>query len=199
MASELFLTPRIDEDGYFDGMVAYMLDPTTGEPLWPDRGVKAERPCDDMAEADSFYKWDGSAWRAEKKPTSCAECVALGPVSHQSQTTRCNELRQLYQTLVEKDSEHFRIVRGDNLEWIVEAIPEKTEEEKYEEVCEAARSKRDALISETDYLMTSDYPIDDKTRQAVSAYRQALRDVPQQEGFPYTIVWPEKPVVTASA
>ena len=25
-------------------------------------------------------------------------------------------------------------------------------------------------------------------------YRQALRDLPQQEGFPYSIVWPEKPM-----
>ena len=46
--------------------------------------------------------------------------------------------------------------------------------------------------------MTSDYPIDAETRAAVSAYRQALRDVPQQEGFPYAIVWPEKPVIVAS-
>lgn len=26
-----------------------------------------------------------------------------------------------------------------------------------------------------------------------ATYRQALRDVPQQEGFPYSIVWPTKP------
>lgn len=25
-------------------------------------------------------------------------------------------------------------------------------------------------------------------------YRQALRDLPQQEGFPYVIIWPEKPM-----
>lgn len=198
MANELFHTPRLDADGYYDGLVAYMKDPATGEPMWPARSVQADAPCADPQTADAFYKWDGEKFVAEKKPTTCAECVALGPVSHQSQTARCNELRQRYQALVEADSEHFKIIRGDNLEWIVEAIPEKTEEEKYEEACEAVRSKRDALISGTDYLMTSDYPIDEETRAAVSAYRQALRDVPQQDGFPYAIVWPEKPVITAS-
>ena len=27
----------------------------------------------------------------------------------------------------------------------------------------------------------------------IATYRQALRDVTQQEGFPYNVVWPEKP------
>jgi len=27
----------------------------------------------------------------------------------------------------------------------------------------------------------------------MAIYRQALRDIPQQEGFPYNVVWPEKP------
>ena len=198
MANELFHTPRLDADGYYDGQVADMLDPATGEPMWPARSVQADAPCADPAKADAFYKWDGEKFVAEKKPTTCEDSVALGPVSHQSQTARCNDLRQLYPTFVVLLSDHFKIVRGDIMEWIVEAIPEKTEEEKYAEACEAARNKRDALISEPDYLMTSDYPIGDAPRTAVSAYRQALRDVPQQEGFPYAIVWPEKPVIVAS-
>ena len=28
---------------------------------------------------------------------------------------------------------------------------------------------------------------------SIATYRQALRDVTQQEGFPYNVVWPEKP------
>ena len=82
--------------------------------------------------------------------------------------------------------------KGDYYE--VVAVPAPTTEE----LAAQARSQRDALIAATDYLMASDYPIDDETRAAVSAYRQALRDVPQQEGFPYAIVWPEKPVIAAS-
>ena len=40
-----------------------------------------------------------------------------------------NALRALYQKLVEADNTKFQIARGDNLEWKVEAIPEKTVEE----------------------------------------------------------------------
>lgn len=63
------------------------------------------------------------------------------------------------------------------------------------ELAARARNKRDALISETDYLLMSDYPIDAESLEAVKAYRQALRDVPAQEGFPSSIVWPDLPEV----
>lgn len=66
--------------------------------------------------------------------------------------------------------------------------------EQSDEIAAAAvREKRDQLIAETDFLMMPDYPLSSEGRQAVQAYRQALRDVPQQEGFPFGVHWPEKP------
>jgi hypothetical protein len=56
-----------------------------------------------------------------------------------------------------------------------------------------ARGKRNALIAETDYLVMPDYPLDEERKAAVLAYRQALRDVPEQEGFPRQVDWPVKP------
>ena len=57
----------------------------------------------------------------------------------------------------------------------------------------SARQKRDRLIATTDYLVTPDYPISDDRLAKVKTYRQALRDIPEQSGFPRTITWPEKP------
>ena len=57
----------------------------------------------------------------------------------------------------------------------------------------SARQKRDRLIAVTDYLVTPDYPISDDRLAKVKTYRQALRDIPEQVGFPRDIVWPEKP------
>jgi hypothetical protein len=51
------------------------------------------------------------------------------------------------------------------------------------------RAKRDDLLKETDHYGLSDVTMSDE----MTAYRQALRDVPQQEGFPSTITWPTKP------
>ena len=57
----------------------------------------------------------------------------------------------------------------------------------------SARQKRDRLIATTDYLVTPDYPIESDRLAKVKIYRQALRDIPEQAGFPRTITWPEKP------
>lgn len=57
----------------------------------------------------------------------------------------------------------------------------------------SARQKRDRLIATTDYLVTPDYPIEPDRLAKVKIYRQALRDIPEQAGFPRTITWPEKP------
>ncbi len=147
--SELFNLPRIDENGYFCGFCTCMNDPATGEPLLPDNVVNASAPEDDGAH---FYKWDGAAWQGEAKPTTCEECVALGAVSHKSQTARCAELRQIYQALVEADSEHYKITRGDELEWIVEAVPEKTAEEKAAEEKAAKIAALKQKLADTDYV-----------------------------------------------
>ena len=57
----------------------------------------------------------------------------------------------------------------------------------------SARQKRDRLIAATDYLVTPDYPIEPDRLAKVKIYRQALRDIPEQSGFPRSITWPEKP------
>ena len=57
----------------------------------------------------------------------------------------------------------------------------------------SARQKRDRLIAVTDYLVTPDYPIKPDRLAKVKIYRQALRDIPEQSGFPRSITWPAKP------
>lgn len=62
-----------------------------------------------------------------------------------------------------------------------------------EEYASEARERRNALIAETDFMAMPDYPLDAEKKAAVLAYRQALRDVPGQAGFPRQIDWPVKP------
>lgn len=67
-----------------------------------------------------------------------------------------------------------------------------------EQLAEAARSKRDALLQELDIIVSNPLrwtELDDDTKQTLAEYRQALLDVPQQEGFPDNIEWPEMPEV----
>ena len=52
------------------------------------------------------------------------------------------------------------------------------------------RAERDRLLAASDWTQVSDAPVD---QAAWATYRQALRDVPQQAGFPDNITWPEVP------
>ena len=51
------------------------------------------------------------------------------------------------------------------------------------------RAQRDDLIAATDWRAASDLTLSSDW----TTYRQALRDVPGQEGFPHTITWPTAP------
>jgi hypothetical protein len=51
------------------------------------------------------------------------------------------------------------------------------------------RQNRDALLIETDWMALSDVTMSSE----MTTYRQALRDVPSQSGFPFNITWPTKP------
>ena len=62
------------------------------------------------------------------------------------------------------------------------------EAERIESLAKAVRAKRDALIKETDFYMLSDYL---NAPQGIAEYRQALRDITEQPGFPHSIQWPE--------
>ena len=53
----------------------------------------------------------------------------------------------------------------------------------------SVRSERDKKLAETDWMALSDVTMSDAWKN----YRQALRDVTAQEGFPDTVTWPTKP------
>ena len=57
-------------------------------------------------------------------------------------------------------------------------------------VIASTRLRRDRLLAASDWTQVADAPVD---AAAWATYRQALRDIPQQEGFPDNITWPEVP------
>ena len=52
------------------------------------------------------------------------------------------------------------------------------------------RDKRNTLLQQSDWTQVADAPVD---QAAWATYRQALRDVTTQEGFPEAVVWPVAP------
>ena len=65
-----------------------------------------------------------------------------------------------------------------------------TVENKAQELAEKnIRDKRNQLLAATDWMATTDNTMSDE----VTVYRQALRDITSQTGFPYSVEWPIKP------
>ena len=102
-------------------------------------------------------------------------------------------------------------IRENKAAWLAEA-----QAEAYEEAAAQVRSLRDKLLSESDAMTALDrfgMDLPDKvtattmlsvfkeiltavwkiTNGSIGQYRQALRDLPEQPGFPFDIDWPNKP------
>lgn len=85
-----------------------------------------------------------------------------------------------------------QLVRWDGSAWVVEDIPTPEPEPEPEPVDPSAetRAKRNGLLNQSDWTQVADAPVD----PAVWAtYRQALRDITDQAGFPNTVTWPTEP------
>ena len=68
------------------------------------------------------------------------------------------------------------------LSYTVEDQPQEIAEENI-------RNKRNQLLDDTDWMATSDNTMTTE----MTSYRQALRDITSQVGFPYSVEWPVKP------
>ena len=90
---------------------------------------------------------------------------------------------------------------GDVPEWLATEPTHDTPEEIAERLAAQARAERDAKLTATNRLVerhreeqeTGATTLTAQEYADLLAYRQALRDVPQQPGFPESIVWPELP------
>lgn len=93
--------------------------------------------------------------------------------------------------LVEYEKEHPEEI-SDYIEEIYVPIEEKAEE---------VRAKRDYLLTQADILQLKYQEqvelgiinADDDYRLSLLQYKENLRNVPEQEGFPENVVWPELP------
>lgn len=55
---------------------------------------------------------------------------------------------------------------------------------------DSVRAERNRKLTASDWTQVEDAPVD---KAAWAAYRQGLRDVPSQAGFPWDVTWPVEP------
>jgi hypothetical protein len=63
---------------------------------------------------------------------------------------------------------------------------------KDQEQAIAVRQSRDQLLKDTDWVAVKSFETDTPMSSEWKAYRQALRDISSQDGFPWSVVWPKK-------
>ena len=61
------------------------------------------------------------------------------------------------------------------------------------EQAKSVRQSRDDKLKETDWIVIKNLELNANIPGAWEVYRQALRDIPAQSGFPWTITWPTQP------
>lgn len=72
---------------------------------------------------------------------------------------------------------------------VVAAEPDEVERRTVNQAA-LIRTERNLRLAATDYSQLADSPMGEHEQIALTDYRQALRDVPQQPGFPWSVNWP---------
>jgi hypothetical protein len=57
----------------------------------------------------------------------------------------------------------------------------------------SVRSKRNKLLADCDWIVIKSLELNQNIPGSWDVYRQALRDIPQQAGFPHNVTWPTQP------
>lgn len=75
-------------------------------------------------------------------------------------------------------------------QWLVTTATPAEVAKRAERQCADIRADRNRRLADCDWTQVSDSPVD---RAVWASYRQELRDVTGQPGFPWKIIWPVAP------
>ncbi len=78
---------------------------------------------------------------------------------------------------------------NDTFSW----VDTRSETQKYEAAIAQALATRKELLYSSDWTQLPNGPLSAQQQQDWAAYRQALRDITNQSGYPLTVVWPVPP------
>jgi len=85
-----------------------------------------------------------------------------------------------------KQSDFYQVAE----KWQVHYVPEQL---PHAQVETAIRAERDHLLSASDWIVVKSYEAQQPVPQKWVDYRQDLRNIPIQSGFPFDVQWPDIP------
>ena len=115
---------------------------------------------------------------------SVYEALEIDPVLEASRPDPSGDYKVVMRNGAEQNSD------GDWVKaWSEQDMTDEEKASYNQQKAEEERRTRDGLLRATDHFALSDVTLSSE----MQTYRQALRDVPQQAGFPNSITWPTKP------
>ena len=163
---------QLDQNGYFVGVTT-----ADASPLEPDvyliPGGAVDAPAPAIPEGQRA-KWDNGQWVFEDIPPE-------KPKQPYDSWTYDEETNEWVPPVAKPDVDAEW--DEDSQEWIPGP----------EVLARDTRGKRDRLLAESDWVTIRATDIGDPVPTEWLDYRQALRDIPDQTGFPEEIDWPQEP------
>lgn len=95
----------------------------------------------------------------------------------------------MYRIVVNDRDNLFKDIENNYDLWLQFA-----KDSEYQKLATEVREKRDRLLTETDWTQVVDTALNANKQEEYKLYRQELRDITEQEGFPYKVVFPVKPM-----
>lgn len=77
--------------------------------------------------------------------------------------------------------------------WTAVEMPEAEKQAATDKKALEVRAERNHKLMFSDWTQIADAPLTQEQKQAWTIYRQALRDITSQAGFPWNVSWPTQP------
>ena len=112
----------------------------------------------------------------------------LGPAEPREDEEPSDSIRFRYYDTLEYDIQGIDGYVRDNLDWLLE----RAKEEERQALTLEIKAIRSELLLLADYKVNTAEDAGDQIATSLARqYRQALRDITDQDGFPYDVDWPE--------
>ena len=111
----------------------------------------------------------------------------LGPAEPRENEEQDDSVRFRFYDLLEFEQDGIEQYVANNLDW----LKQKAKAEEEAALAAEVRAERNQLLDKADIEVNKAIDQGNTGAEAEArAYRQALRDIPEQSGFPYQIDWP---------
>lgn len=124
----------------------------------------------------------------ENKDDNKCDVIFIDNVEEVTTEEETKYVYDMYRITINSRTNLEKQIEGNYDKWL-----ELAKETEYNNLAKEIRATRDKLLEETDWTQVTDTALTEEKQAEYKEYRQKLRDITVQEGFPYSVEYPKKP------